>query len=103
MVTGSLSAITAIAFATIPLFFSYFYVAILFVWDFVLLILWGTVFGKFHDFTRSDTSYSDDKDPGNLVSKMQAAVWIDLVCLLLWLLSGLVGITGGWIGRRGHA
>jgi len=94
-VVGSLSAVTALIFAIIPILISYTTVAILFAWDFILFILWCGVFGLFGSmYIHANAAY----DGG--IQRMKNAVWVDLVCLLLWFVTAIMGAVGFWKGRN---
>jgi len=93
-VVGSLSAVTALIFAIVPLLISYTAVAILFAWDCVLFILWCGVFGLFGSMY---IHAKPEMDAG--IQRMKNAVWVDLVCLLLWFITTIMGAVGWWKGR----
>ena len=85
-VVGSLSAVTALILAVLPLVMSYVTAALLFVWDCILFFLWVAVFGLFG----SMYIHENQKGDGG-ISRMKSAVWVDLVCMLLWLISAVMG------------
>ncbi|KAF7514459.1 hypothetical protein GJ744_000229 [Endocarpon pusillum] len=91
-----LSAITALVYAILPLLISSFTTAILFGWDAILFILWTAIFGLFG-------SMYINVDPGSDggISRMKNAVWIDLINMLLWFVSAIVGGIGFWRWRKG--
>jgi H+/Cl- antiporter ClcA len=94
-VVGSLSAVTALIFMILPIIFSYITVAILFAWDIILFILWCAVFGLFGSMYIHAKA---EMDSG--VQRMKNAVWIDLICLLLWFITSIMGAIGFMRGRK---
>jgi H+/Cl- antiporter ClcA len=94
-VVGSLSAVTALVFMILPILISYTTVAILFAWDFILFILWCAVFGLFGSMYIHAKA---EMDSG--IQRMKNAVWIDLICLLLWFITSIIGAIGFWKGRN---
>jgi hypothetical protein len=92
-----LSAITALVYAVLPLIISSFTTAILFAWDAILFILWIAVFGLFGSMYINQ----DPRGDGG-ISRMKNAVWIDLINMLLWLVSAIVGGIGFWRWRKGN-
>jgi len=97
-VVGSFSAVTALIFGIIPFLASYTTVAILFAWDIILFILWCGVFGLFGSmYIHANAAFQ----PG--IERMKNAVWIDLICLLLWFVTGIVGAVGFWRGRNNRS
>jgi H+/Cl- antiporter ClcA len=94
-VVGSLSAVTALIFMILPVIFSYTTVAILFAWDIILFILWCAVFGLFGSMYIHENA---EMDSG--VQRMKNAVWIDLICLLLWLITSIMGAIGFVRGKN---
>jgi len=95
-VVGSLSAVTALIFMILPIIFSYTTVAILFAWDIILFILWCAVFGLFGSMYIHENA---EMDSG--VQRMKNAVWIDLICLLLWFITSIMGAIG-FVRRRNN-
>lgn len=69
----------------------------LFAWDAILFILWVAVFGLFGSMFIHENA---EMDGG--IQRMKSAVWIDLVNLLLWFISAIVGAIGFWKWRRGN-
>jgi H+/Cl- antiporter ClcA len=94
-VVGSLSAVTALIFMILSIIVSYMTVAILFAWDISLLILWCAVFGLFGSMYIHENA---EMDSG--VQRMKNAVWIDLICLLLWFITSIMGAIGFVRGRN---
>jgi len=97
-VVGSFSAVTALIFMIIPILISYWTVAILFAWDLILFILWCAVFGLFGSMYIHANAQMDSG-----VQRMKNAVWIDLICLLLWFITGLLGAIGFWRGKNNRS
>jgi H+/Cl- antiporter ClcA len=97
-VVGSLSAATALILMIIPFLVSYMTVAILFAWDVILFILWCAVFGLFGSMYIHEKA---EMDPG--VQRMKNAVWVDLVCLLLWFVTSIFGVIGFLRGRNNRS
>jgi H+/Cl- antiporter ClcA len=82
VVVGALSALTALLFM-IPRVKFY----RVFPWDGVLFILWTAVFGIFGKLYINETPA-----PGDTANRrMKNAVWIDLVNMILWFLTTLLG------------
>lgn len=82
----------------IPLLVSYMTVAILFAWDVILFILWCAVFGLFGSMYIHEKA---EMDSG--VQRMKNAVWVDLVCLLLWFITSIFGVIGFFRGRNNRS
>lgn len=112
LVVGALSLITALAFAVIPFFLSYRPVALGAPWDLILMIFWAAAFGLMKaiflkDYTNQDTLFEvNDPKPvdehkfrDNWNTMMQAA-YINLAGLILFLISGLMGLVLFFLGRR---
>lgn len=94
-VVGTLGAVSALIYGLLPLVFSAFSVAILFAWDVILFILWTAVFGLF------GSMYINAKvEMQSGVKRMKNAVWIDLINMLLWFVSAIVGAVGFWRWMR---
>lgn len=93
---GVLSAITALIYAVLPIIIRSFTSAILFAWDIVLFILWVAVFGLFGSMY---IGANPNGDGG--VQRMKNAVWIDLINMLLWFISAIVGAIGFWRWKKG--
>jgi len=94
-VVGSLSAVTALIFMILPIIVSYMTVAILFAWDIILFILWCAVFGLF-----GSMYIHENPEMNSGVHRMKNAVWIDLICLLLWFITSIMGAIGFVTGRK---
>ena len=90
-VVGGLSAFTVLIYG-IPFFKSYW----AFAWDWVLFILWTALFGLFgHIFIGAKPT---PKQGGQI--RMMHAVWVDLTCMLLWLVTAIYA-TVIWFRNRG--
>ncbi len=81
----------------LPIIISSFTTAILFGWDVILFILWAAVFGLFGSMYIKEKA---EKDGG--IQRMKNAVWVDLVNMLLWFVSAIVGAIGFWRWRKGN-
>jgi H+/Cl- antiporter ClcA len=84
---GSIGAITAIVYSLASMVLTYHTVAILFAWDFVLVVLWAAVSGIF------GTMYMHEKvemDSG--IKRMKTAVGFDLAGLVLWFITFCMGL-----------
>jgi H+/Cl- antiporter ClcA len=79
----------------LPIIVSYTTVAILFAWDITLFVLWCAVFGLFGSMYIHENA---EMDSG--VQRMKNAVWIDLICLLLWFITSIMGAIGFVRGRN---
>lgn len=96
MAVATLSGVTALIFGFLPLLISSFTSAILFGWDLVLFILWAVVFGLFGAMFINE----DPKEDGGII-RMRNAVWVDLVNMLLWFVSTVMGAIGFWKWKKG--
>jgi len=94
-VVGSLSAVTALIFMILPILISSTTIAILFAWDAILFILWCAVFGLFGSMY---IHANPEMDSG--IQRMKNAVWVDLVCLLLWFITSVIGAIWFIRGRN---
>ncbi|RDW72472.1 MARVEL domain-containing protein [Aspergillus mulundensis] len=66
----------------------------LFAWESILVILWLVVFGIFGEMYIG-VYHVGGKDGGDSkVTRMRRAVWVDLACLLFWV------VSGAWRGVR---
>jgi len=63
-------------------------------------VLWLALFGDFGaKYIHTDPQNVGHGDgPG--IQRMKNAVWVDLACVLLWLVSGAAGVVGWVLGRR---
>ena len=101
LVVGGLSCATAVAFAVAAPFgavSSRCKTHRLFSWDLTLFLLWIVVFGIFAGIFL----HRDDDDPykGSSTTVEKAAVWIDLVNAILWLISGTYGFIKTFLGGK---
>ncbi|KAJ5476340.1 hypothetical protein N7475_002069 [Penicillium sp. IBT 31633x] len=87
-VVAALSAITCIIHCSIPVV----HVAWS-TWDAVLFVLWLSQTGVFGAIYTSGATRDDYKHATLSVSRMRAAVWIDLVNMLLWFATFIMGIA----------
>ncbi|KAI3326095.1 hypothetical protein HD806DRAFT_434182 [Xylariaceae sp. AK1471] len=98
VIVGSLSAITSILFAIPQPFVK---TARLFAWDFVLFVLWISVFGTFAViFLRMPEDDEHKWYENTRVSTMRHAVWVDLVNAIFWLLTGGYGCFRTFVSRK---
>ncbi|KAF1816571.1 hypothetical protein P152DRAFT_388440 [Eremomyces bilateralis CBS 781.70] len=97
VVVGSISAVTCVVYA-LPIVTSHLF----FAWDALLWILWVAVFGVFGKlYIHEDPEVVNPKDghgPG--VQRMKNAVWVDLVNMLLWFITAVIGVVIFFLGRR---
>ncbi|KAH8660688.1 hypothetical protein BGZ60DRAFT_413869 [Tricladium varicosporioides] len=90
VVVGSFSAVTSVVYL-IPFIV---HIPLLFIWDTILFILWIALFGLFGNMYIKERAEGDKG-----VQRMKNAVWVDLVCALLWLGSA-VGMIFYWVKHR---
>lgn len=94
-VCAGLAALTTIAYGVM------FFLASekLFMWDWVLFILWTTLFGIFgRIFIPANPT---PKQAGQI--RMKHAVWVDLLNMILWLVSASYATVMFWRGRGQRA
>jgi TctA family transporter len=88
---GAMSLVTAVIFAVVPFVVSYYYVAIAFIWDWILFFIWCAVFATQRKYFANFLT-KDAKSHGvSGVDSMIAAQWIDLAAMLLFLVSAVMG------------
>lgn len=90
-VVGALSAFTVLIYG-IPFIKSYW----AFAWDWILFILWTALFGLFGNIYIG--AKPTPKQGGQ--TRMKHAVWVDLTCMLLWLITAIYS-TVIWFRNRG--
>jgi len=56
VVVGSMAAVTALIFTIISIFSQYRTIAMLFAWEWILVILWAAMTGLFEDMYRNETA-----------------------------------------------
>lgn len=109
LVVGALALITAFAFALIPFFMAYRPVALGAPWDIVLMVLWGAAFGLMKAIFLRSYSDSDEKfevvkynkdDFVNHWNTMVSSAYINLAGLVLFLISGVMGIILIFVGKK---
>lgn len=88
VVVGSMAAVTALIFALISLIWEYRVVAMLFAWEWILVILWAAVTGLFGSMYFNE---NPEMDAG--VKSMKTAADFDAVNLVLWFLSAVMGVV----------
>ncbi|KAK3182169.1 hypothetical protein K4F52_006538 [Lecanicillium sp. MT-2017a] len=92
VVVGSLSAVTCVVYF-IPIVFHAIGIAAP-IWNFILFILWITLFGVF-----GKLFIKEDPEGDGGIKRMKNAVWVDLVGALLWLAT-FVASLGYWWKHR---
>jgi len=96
VVCGTMSAVTAVVYGFLSVFMQYHTVALLFAWDWVLVILWAALSGIF------GSMYIGEKvemEAG--IHRMKVAVGFDLAGLILWFITGSMGLWWFFAERRG--
>jgi multisubunit Na+/H+ antiporter MnhB subunit len=89
-----MSLVTAAIFGAIPFLISYYYVAMAFVWDWILFFIWCAVFATQHRiFSQQHKKELEKKYPYKGVDNMIAAQWVDLAAMLLFLISAIMGLV----------
>lgn len=83
---GSIAAITALVYMVVIFLAQEFAICLLFGWDIILFILWVSVFGVFGEMYIKATSTFDGG-----IKRMKAAVWVDCINMILWLVSAIGG------------
>ncbi|PSR94015.1 hypothetical protein BD289DRAFT_364082 [Coniella lustricola] len=89
-VVGGLSALTALVYF-IPFVLR---IWLVWVWDLILFVLWIALFGVFGKMYIHENPEGDSG-----IQRMKNAVWVDLVCALLWLILAVASF-GYWWGHR---
>ena len=106
---GVLSLLTALIFAILPFILSYRIVCILSPWDWILFFIWTATFAemkKNFPWGALATDVANQyKDQLPSFKKFQDAVWVDLTCMLLWLITAIMGVVmlfggGRFSGRK---
>ncbi|KAL8756452.1 MAG: hypothetical protein Q9184_004496 [Pyrenodesmia sp. 2 TL-2023] len=69
------------------------------VWDFVVFILFTALFGLFGKMYIHYNNFTGDGD----VKRMQRAVWIDLINMLLWFVTFIYGVVRFFLFRKGKS
>ena len=91
---GGISAVTCLVYA-IPMFKSYW----AFGWDWILFVLWTAVFGLFGKiYIPAHPKASQDRQV-----RMKNAVWVDLACMLLWLVTAVYSTLIWFRGRNSRS
>ncbi|KAL4920857.1 hypothetical protein BDW62DRAFT_175425 [Aspergillus aurantiobrunneus] len=73
----------------------------LFVWEGVLVILWLVVFGIFGEMYIGVYHVGGQEGGDAKVTRMRRAVWIDLACLVFWVVSAAWRGVRWWKGKGG--
>lgn len=71
-----------------------------FAWDMILFIAWIVTFGIFAGIFLKRGGEDEDRYKGSNTSAMKAAVWIDFVNAILWIVSGIYGATKTFLGDK---
>ena len=99
VVVAGMSAVTVMVFAA-PIVKSH----VFWFWDFTLFILWVAVFGRFASiylhYKPAVVNGKVDNGPGPSPTVMHHAVWVDLVNMLLWFITGTWGVVLFAMSRR---
>jgi H+/Cl- antiporter ClcA len=90
---ASLSAFTALVYMIPKLKFWY-----ACGWDTILFVLWAAVFGIFGKLYIHANAQGDGG-----IKRMKSAVWVDLVNLLLWLVTAVMGVVLFFTLRGGRS
>jgi hypothetical protein len=96
VVVGTLASVTAITYGLVSAFVSYHRVALLFAWDFVLVILFAALSGIFGSMFMHEAV---EMEWG--IHRMRVAVGFDLAGLVLWFVTGCLGLWWTMAERRG--
>lgn len=95
---SSLSAILSLLYF-IP-FMAKAFTRYLFPADAVLALLWIALFGDFGRMYIGADPQNVGHGDGPGIQRMKNAVWVDLVCALLWVGTATWGVFGWWMGKR---
>jgi hypothetical protein len=84
---GSIAAVTAVVYSLTSMFLTYHTVAVIFAWDFVLVVLWAALSGTFgmmylHERVEMDSG----------IKRMKTAAGFDLAGLILWFITFGIGL-----------
>jgi len=86
VVVGSMSAITALVFGIISIFSQYRTIAMLFAWEWILVILWAAVSGLF-----GNMYFNEKTEMDHGIKSMKTAAAFDIVNLILWFITAVTG------------
>ncbi|EXJ58364.1 hypothetical protein A1O7_05789 [Cladophialophora yegresii CBS 114405] len=107
IVLGSLAIVTGLALGLVPFKLSYRPVALACPWDLVMFFLYSAAFGIMRTVISKLVTetfwHAVEGDNGYFVTRMHAMhdkVWIDLVGMLLFLVSAIMGAVLLWVGKR---
>jgi len=85
VVVGSMSAITALVLGLLVVWIDYQAVAILFVWEWTLVLLWAVLTGIF------GSMYFNENPEGDTgVQRMKSASYLDAANLVMWALTAII-------------
>ena len=101
---GVLSLLTALIFAILPFILSYRLICFLAPWDWILFFIWTATFAEMKKHfpwgsVALDLAKGDKKEFPDF-AKLQDAVWVDLTSMLLWLITGILGLVMLFVGGR---
>ncbi|KAI1614015.1 hypothetical protein EDD36DRAFT_212784 [Exophiala viscosa] len=96
VVVGTLAAVTAITYGVVGAFIEYRKVAMCFAWDFVLMILFAALSGIFGSMFMHEKT---EMEWG--IHRMKVAVGFDLAGLVLFFVTGGLGLWWTLAERRG--
>jgi H+/Cl- antiporter ClcA len=95
VVVGSMAAISALLYALTGIFLQYRNVALLFAWDWIMVILWAALSGVF------GSMYINEKvEMQSGIHRMKVAVGFDLAGMVLWFLTAALGLWWFLTERR---
>lgn len=95
VVVGSMAAVSALVFGLMGIFMQYRTVALLFAWDWIMMILWAAlsgVFGSMYLNEKVEMEYG--------IHRMKVAVGFDLTGMVLWFISAVFGTWFFFAERR---
>ncbi|KAI9372553.1 hypothetical protein BJX61DRAFT_435687 [Aspergillus egyptiacus] len=72
----------------------------LFVWEGVLVVLWLVVFGIFGEMYIGVYHVGGQEGGERKVTRMRRAVWVDLACLVFWVVSATWRGVRWWRGKK---
>ncbi|ETN36636.1 uncharacterized protein HMPREF1541_08914 [Cyphellophora europaea CBS 101466] len=89
---GALSIITGVVCGAIPFLISYYYVAIAFLWDWIIFFTWCAAFALNHKYFSNGIYVAALEESGfPSVDAVVAGQWSALTAMLLFLISALMG------------
>ncbi|KPI36623.1 uncharacterized protein AB675_10052 [Cyphellophora attinorum] len=89
---GALTILTALVFGIMPFLLSYYFVAIAFLWDWIVFFVWCAAFGTHHKVFGAGWQVDWLKDEGyEKVDTLVAGQWLLLGGMLVQLMSAIMG------------